>query len=54
MVLVVAAPGGAARIGADGAGSAASCERGAMGLDGEGSRYVVSGTDGKAVVIAAR
>ena len=41
-------------MGADGTGSAASRERGAMGVDGEGSRYVVSGANGEGVVIAAR
>ena len=41
-------------MGADGAGSAASRERGAIGVDGEGSRYVVSGADGERVVFVAR
>ena len=41
-------------MGADGTGSAASRERGAMGVDVEGNRYVVSGTAGERVVFVAR
>ena len=41
-------------MGTDGAGSAASRERGAIGVDGEGNRYVFSGANGEGVVIAAR
>ena len=46
MVLVVVAPKGAP--------SAASDEGGAMGVDMNGSRYVVSGADDGRVVDAAR
>ena len=49
MVLVVVAPKAG-----DGAASAALRERGAMGMDGERSRYVVSGTDREGMLFVAR
>ena len=45
---------GSRRLGADGDANAALRERGAMGVDVEGRRQVVSGADGERVIDAAR